>query len=153
MVNETSVPGGSSMSHTFAECPKCHSLNRVATKKALEKSAICGKCASPLALHGLVSEITTAGFKKVLSHAPSLVVVDFWASWCGPCKAYGPEYEKASLENQDAIFLKVNTETEQQLSAEYGVRGIPCTILIKDGKEVRRQSGVMSSDQVKQFIG
>jgi thioredoxin-like negative regulator of GroEL len=65
---------------------------------------------------------------------------------------YGPEYEKASLQNPHAVFLKVNTETEQQLSAELGIRGIPCTILYQNGREVRRQAGAMSSAQVQQFI-
>jgi thioredoxin 2 len=80
------------------------------------------------------------------------VVVDFWAEWCGPCKMYGPEFEKTSVENSNTIFLKVNTETEQALSQEMGIRGIPCTILFKNGKEVKRQAGAMSSAQVNQFI-
>lgn len=141
------------MSSTFSECPNCHALNKVSAQKALEKSAICGKCGSHLPLHGLVSDVTSSAFRKILQNANSPVVVDFWASWCGPCKSYGPEYEKASLENQGTIFLKINTESEQQLSAEFGIRGIPCTILFKNGKEVKRQAGAMSKDQIKQFIG
>jgi thioredoxin len=80
------------------------------------------------------------------------VLIDFWASWCGPCQMYGPEFQRASQENQTAVFLKVNTETEQMLAAKYGIRGIPCTILFHNGKEVRRQSGAMNASQVRQFI-
>lgn len=140
------------MSTTFSECPKCHCLNKLDTGKALQKSPVCGKCGALLPVHGLVSEVSSSGLKKILRNAQGPVVVDFWASWCGPCKMYGPEYEKASTQNPDTVFLKVNTEIEQQLSAEIGIKGIPCTILFKDGKEVRRQAGAMNSQQVSQFI-
>lgn len=140
------------MSSTFAECQSCHSINKLSVEKVKTHAPVCGKCGTKLNLHGLVCDVTTSGLRKILNNATGPVVVDFWASWCGPCKMYGPEYEKASLENPGVVFLKVNTETEQQLAQELGIRGIPCTILFKSGKEVKRQAGAMSSHQVKDFI-
>lgn len=140
------------MSKTFSQCPKCNALNKISTEKAIHKAPVCGKCGADLSMHGLVSDVNTANFRKILSMAEGPVVVDFWASWCGPCRSYAPEYQKASIQNTHAVFLKINTELEQQVSAEYGIRGIPCTILFKNGIEVKRQSGAMSADQVKQFI-
>lgn len=140
------------MSHTFTACPKCHSLNKLTIEKALANQAVCGKCGQNLKLSGLVSEVNTEDFRRILRSSDKPVIVDFWASWCGPCKQYGPEYERASKENYNAVFLKISTESEQQLSAELGIRGIPCTIVFKGGKEVARQAGAMSSAQVKQFV-
>lgn len=141
------------MSKTFSQCPKCNALNKISIEKAIEKAPVCGKCGSDLSLHGLVSDVNTLNFRKILGLAESPVIVDFWASWCGPCRSYAPEYQKASIQNPNTVFVKINTELEQELSAEYNIRGIPCTILFKNGKEVKRQSGAMNSEQVKQFIG
>jgi thioredoxin 2 len=140
------------MSHTFTVCPKCKSLNKIAIEKAITNQALCGKCGENLALHGLVSEVNTEDFRRIIKASDKPVVVDFWASWCGPCKTYGPEFEKASKENHNTVFLKISTEAEQQLSAELNVRSIPLTVLFKNGKEVSRQAGVMNSSQVKQFV-
>lgn len=140
------------MSHTYSVCSKCNGLNKVNADSALGKKPVCGKCGAELSMHGLVSEAKASDFERIIAKSEKPVVVDFWASWCGPCKMYGPEFEKASKENTNAVFLKINTETEQMLSAKFGIRGIPCTILFQNGKEVRRQSGAMNSAQVKQFI-
>lgn len=138
------------MNYTFACCPDCHAINRIQIEKA--QGALCGKCKKTIPFHGLVSEATSSDLEKILRNSDKPVVVDFWASWCGPCKMYGPEFEKASRLTTSAVFIKVNTEIEQKLSQDLGIRGIPCTVIFKNGKEVDRKSGAMDAQSLVQLV-
>lgn len=140
------------MEKTMSICPNCSAINNVETSQALSRKATCGKCGTSLEMHTLVTEVSGKDMQRIISKATKPVIVDFWASWCGPCQMYGPEFEKASAENPHAIFLKVNTEADPQISQQLGIRGIPATLVFKDGKEVRRQAGAMSSQQVAQLL-
>ncbi|MEP7239471.1 MAG: thioredoxin [Devosia sp.] len=81
------------------------------------------------------------------------VVVDIWAPWCGPCKFMGPEYEKAATALEPrARFLKLNSDSEQQLAGALNIRGIPTMILFKDGKEADRISGAMQASQINAWL-
>lgn len=79
-------------------------------------------------------------------------VVDFWAEWCGPCKKMAPHFEEASKEVENVNFGKVDMEEHQQLGGKMGVRALPTLLILKDGEEVARKSGLMNKDQLKSWI-
>jgi len=132
-------------------CPHCLSVNNIPQKESYKK-ANCGKCKSSL-LDTKPLELTEANFDEVVVNSDIPVVVDFWAPWCGPCKMFGPTFEKVSTEFPlKALFTKVNTESEQNLGARVGIRSIPTLIIFKEGKEVHRVSGALDATSLKTLV-
>ena len=86
-------------------------------------------------------EFTDANFKETVLEKEGVAVIDFWAEWCGPCKASMPAYEKASEENPEISFVKANVDEARDLAGEYGIRSIPTFIYFENGKEVKRKTG------------
>ena len=81
-----------------------------------------------------------------------LVILDFWAEWCGPCRSYGPIYERVSDAFPDVVFGKINTEEQQSLAGMFGIRSIPTTIAFKEGIGVFVQPGAIPEDALKDLI-
>jgi thioredoxin 1 len=82
-----------------------------------------------------------------------IVLIDFWASWCGPCLRFGPIFERVSEEHPDAVFAKVDTEDQQELAAQYGVTSIPTLVVYRDGIPVFGQPGALPEDALQGILG
>jgi len=82
-----------------------------------------------------------------------IVLIDFWADWCGPCKSFAPVYEKSSEQHEDIVFAKVDTEAEQELAAQAGITAIPTLMAFREGVLVFSQAGALPGPQLEQLIG
>ncbi|WP_322001257.1 thioredoxin TrxC [Marinobacter alexandrii] len=132
-------------------CPHCHKANRVPSDK-LSAGGNCGACKQPL-WPDQVLELTGQSFAAHTGRSDVPVLVDFWASWCGPCKAMAPQFEQASKEWRGKVrFAKLNTEQAPGPSGQFGIRSIPTMILFQNGWETARQSGAMNQAQISQWL-
>ena len=96
-------------------------------------------------------DLTEPEFAEVIENN-EIVILDFWAEWCGPCKAYGPVYERVSNEFEDVIFAKINTEEEPQLGRMFNIRSIPTTIAFKEQIGVFMQPGALPEDALRDLV-
>lgn len=132
-------------------CPKCAGLNRVSDDK-LDNQPTCGKCKSPL-FSGKPIEMNTEQFLRAYQKSDQPLVVDFWAPWCGPCKSFAPTFSQAAASFEPkARFIKINTESEQQLGAQFGIRSIPTLAIFKGGQEVTRLSGALPPAEFSRWL-
>jgi thioredoxin 2 len=133
-------------------CGACGSKNRVPARHLADQGK-CGRCQTALPPLADPLEVDATRFQAIVDAATVPVLVDFWAPWCPPCRAAAPAVKKVADEMTGrAIVLKVDTDQNPELAARFDVRGIPNFVVLKNGKVVSQQAGVVSVGQMKTWL-
>lgn len=131
-------------------CGSCLSKNRLDPAR-LDDAPNCGRCHQPLLMDKPLA-LNDQSFHAFIDPTEMPVVVDFWASWCGPCQMMAPQFEQAAKQLKSVRFAKVNTEEAVRVSQQFGIRSIPTMIVFKQGKEIARQAGALNAAQIQQWL-
>lgn len=97
-------------------------------------------------------ELTTTNFESTVT-GNDIVLVDFWADWCGPCKRFAPIYDEVSGEHEDVVFGKLDTEANQEIAGALGISSIPTIMAFREGVMVFNQAGLLNNSQLNEVIG
>ena len=139
------------MAQTYIVCEKCSQMNRVELNT--KKEAVCGACKATLPLHGAIVTASDQTLQKLIDKSPLPLVIDVWATWCGPCRSFAPTFAEASEQFAGrVIFVKLDSDQNQQMAGRLSIRSIPTIIIFKNGKEVTRESGAIPRDQFSRWL-
>lgn len=133
-------------------CPSCGGVNRVQTNM-LDQGPKCGRCQAAYDPAAKVPDLTDEALAKLVKSSPVPVLVDFWAPWCGPCRAVAPHIQALAERTAGRLIIaKVNTDIHSRTAAALGVRGIPTLALWKDGQLVKSEAGARMGPQLDAFV-
>jgi thioredoxin 2 len=136
---------------SIVACPECHARNRIDPARAA--AARCGRCGEALAASGgRPVVLDDATFDAALRDADRPVIVDFWAGWCGPCRAFAPTLEAFAKESGARVLVaKVDVDAAPRTAAKLGIQSIPTIVLFRDGREAARKVGAMTGPELARF--
>ena len=134
-------------------CVVCGTANRLAYAR-LAQQGRCGSCQAPLPVLATPVEIDSIeAFAALIRQSPLPVVIDFWAPWCGPCQMMAPEFAKAAVEaSGEAIFVKVNTDEQQDIAAQFRIQGIPAFAVVRQGQVTAQTSGFQPAARLLAWV-